>query len=180
MRKTRRKTDRKWRARRGARFNNTEAQEIGERLEALAEGCGIPYIQLTVDQILEDALDNRSPLSKHIEWDAEKALNQHRRSQIRHMVSHLDVVGQDEEGNEVRYKAFFSYEVESLEETAIPQRAYGDMEAVRSSKAIQESLVADFEKQVRYWVRMVKMAGLDAKFKEIIQAVDRYERRMTK
>ncbi len=176
MRRDRRITPRKWRARSGARFSNQDAQIIGEHLEEIAGERGIPYIELSTEQILEDATDPRSPIHGYVfDCDDETAVLLWRRQTVRNMVNHLDIEMLDEVGETIRVKAFHNYEIAPINETEIPERRYGDMECIAENPENRAAIVVDYEGRLRYWAQMVRMLGLEDEFQSVLEAVDRRE-----
>lgn len=92
----------KYKARVGAKFNNNDAQIIGEELAKLGNKKS-----LTPDKIVNSAKSKSSPLHKHFEWDDTEAAKEFRLHQARDMVSHIvEIVIID--GEEIDQRSFFS------------------------------------------------------------------------
>ena len=200
MKRENREQPRKWRARKRAGFNDKQAQKIGERLETVALRLGVPYVQLTTNQILEDAHVKCSPFNPLLEWDDVSAAISFRRTQVRHMMNHLDIEIIDDDGNPQRMKAFFNVRVNAVdedtedeeepnvdcedpeeeeddeeEEGIRPHRAYVDMEALAANKSFRRDVAAECRKKLKYWATMVKQYGVEKEFQKILDAIDKYE-----
>ena len=196
MRRKKRNQPRKWRARKSARFNDEQAQKIGERLEKLAERLGIPYVQLTTDQILADAHVQLSPLSVQVEWDDAIAANFYRKKQIRDVMNHLDVEVIDDDGNIVRTKAFFNVRLHRPDEVEVEVnvdvdvsledegdgslRAYVDVEGLSENPEYRHDFVKYCEGQMMHFAKLVRDFGEAERFKKILKAIDNYEKKKPK
>lgn len=96
-----------YKARTGAKFNNTDAQVIGEAIENLKDEKG----HILVSRIIINAKSESSELHKHFEWDNIKAAHDHRLQQARELVNHIvEVVIID--GEEAIERSFVSVHVE--------------------------------------------------------------------
>lgn len=192
MRRKKRNRPRRWRARRGARFDDDQAQKIGERLEVLAERLGIPYVQLTTQQIMDDAYVRSSPLHVQVEWDDVTAASLYRKKQIRDVMNHLDIESVDEDGNVTRTKAFYNvrlkrsesestdveveFDEDDWDEEAEPTRAYVDIDALTENPKFRRDFVEYCEQKMRHFAQFVRDFGETKRFKKILKAIDDYER----
>ena len=100
----------KYKARSGARFNNKEAQIIGETIEDLRNSEG----QVTPEDLLKDAKKKTSPLNKYFEWSNSEAAHMFRLSQARQLVNHIvEIV--IIEGESIKQRSFLSVKTEGKE-----------------------------------------------------------------
>ncbi len=96
-------TKKKYKARKGSKFQKKDAQVIGETIEKLKEKKG--YVK--TEDIVESARIKKSPLHKYFEWDNSKAAQKYRLQQARGMISSVvEVIVVSEE--KVEQRSFFS------------------------------------------------------------------------
>ncbi len=99
----------KYKARKGAKFNNKEAQVVGETIESLKDNSG--YI--TSEGIISSARKKSSPIHDFFEWSNNKAAEEFRLQQARNLVNHIvEVV--IVQGERVEQKSFFSVSVKNV------------------------------------------------------------------
>jgi len=75
----------KYKARAGAPFSNTEAQIIGETIESLKDSRG----HIPSRKVLEEAKNKSSLLHNYFEWDKSKAAEQFNLQQAKNLVNHI-------------------------------------------------------------------------------------------
>lgn len=98
----------KYKARKGAKFNNKEAQVIGKTINNLRDKKG----HITSKNVLDNARDKDSPLHKYFEWSNSKAGREFRLQQARDLVNHVvEIV--IVQGEEIEQKSFFSVTVKN-------------------------------------------------------------------
>ncbi len=92
-----------YKARVGARFNNNEAQVIGNTIEKLRDNEG----HVTTQEVLDSARSKKSPINKYFNWNDTEAAEQYRLHQARELISHvveIVVVA----GEKTEQRSFFS------------------------------------------------------------------------
>ena len=93
----------KYKAKKGARFNDEEAQVIGQTIEDLRDSKG----HITPIELVKNAKNKNSPIHNFFEWDEGKAAEEYRLQQARDLVNHvveIVVIG----GEETEQRSFFS------------------------------------------------------------------------
>ena len=99
----------KYKARKGAKFNSKEAQVIGETIESLKDDKG----HITSKSVVEEARNKSSSIHKFFEWDNNKAAEEFRLQQARDLVNHVvEIV--IIQGECIEQKSFFSVTVKNL------------------------------------------------------------------
>lgn len=79
------KLKKKYKARVGAKFSETDAQKIGEELDNLKNTRG----HLTSKVVLEAARDTNSILHRYFEWETSKAARSWNLQQARMLINHI-------------------------------------------------------------------------------------------
>ena len=89
----------KYKARKGATFNNKDAQVIGVTIDSLRNDSGF----VTPKVIVDNAKDAKSPIHKFFEWDNSSAAERFRIQQARDVNNHIvEIVVIAEEQKEQR------------------------------------------------------------------------------
>lgn len=128
-------------ARPGCRISDEKIKIYGAAIEALRRYNGGV---LTASFLLEAAKDPRSPLHEHFNWDDEKAANEHRLQQARHLLGSITVsVRFSGRTDSVPIRAFttISAPKHSTEKLYVPTVAVlkdGDMRKQLVARAFQE------------------------------------------
>lgn len=111
--------------------------------EILEQNDGV----LTVDDVLEEARNETSPLHKHFEWSDSKAANEYRRWQARALIAKCRITVESRDDTEVR--AFVSLPSDR-------QQAGGGYRLtldVMDDTDQTEELLRDMRQRVQYWTR---------------------------
>ena len=142
----------RYKAAKGARYNNKDAQVIGTHLESLGG-------EFTPEQVLEEAGSKKSPIHRFFQWNNTKAARQFRLQQARHLVNHLLIVITID-NEEVGTKAFHSIEVELGDAT---EKEYSSFEVVindpdRKNQIIERAL-AEVEAWTERWTQYSSVFG---------------------
>lgn len=132
-----------WKAAPGARFGNKKAQVYGECIEALCERSDAPVSPYT---IVAEARKKRSPLHAAFEWDDTVAANKYRVVQARHLIKHIVVVVEDDNGEKEEMPAFYNV-VQADDGT----RGYTSILTVQAEPDYQRQVIAAAIKQLAIW-----------------------------
>ena len=98
----------KYKAKKGAGFNDDDAQVIGQTIEDLRDSKG----HITPIEIVENAKNKKSPIHNFFEWEESKAAEQYRLQQARNLVNHIVEIVVIQ-GEEIEQRSFFSVNVEN-------------------------------------------------------------------
>lgn len=141
----------KYKATKGAMFNDEQAQVIGERVEELAEENN-GYI--TPELVVIDAKFKKSPLHNHFEWDDGIAAAQFRIRQARQIMSHIDIIIKTN-GDEEPVKAFHNVIIIN-EKDNTSERVYSPLINVMSDKEQYRQIVEKAMKELDGWRKRYK------------------------
>ena len=119
---------------------------------------------LTVDDVLEAAKDESSPLHKHFEWDDSAAANAHRRYQARVLIQRCRITLV--EPDPVKIRAFVS--LQNDRETG---GGYRLTTAVMDDANMREELLHDIRLTIARWTK--KLHLLDSVTAELLIQVDK-------
>ena len=150
---------RRYRAARGAQFNQVDAQTIGVHLEKME--------LVTAETVVEDAVRKRSPLHKHFEWDDSIASERYRLAQARNLINHLEVIVITERGKEST-RAFHNVTVQFDDETE--GGIYAPISVVRQDQAMRSQVIRKAMAELRAWERRYKQ--YEDIFGPVIDAID--------
>lgn len=127
----------------GAKFNNTEAQVLGERLEELGE--------FTPRDVVNDARDAESPFHKHFTWDNKVCGEKWRLHEARNIINHIVIVTKAR-GKGIETKAFHHVTASSTgDEEANPEPRYAAVRIVKERPPLREEILARALAEVRAW-----------------------------
>ena len=136
-----------YKARTGSSFKKEDAQAIGEKLNSLAEKSnGV----VTPEMVVEDAKDRSSIFHNLIEWNNEKASEQFRLQQARHIINHVFEVTVIE-GKPHKHRSFFSVTNDSK------QKVYVTVENALTNKNYKVQLYGRALTQLRNLQGMLEM-----------------------
>lgn len=131
-----------------------QEREALEAIAAAAKG------RLLVDDVLEAARDESSPLHKHFEWDDTKAAEAFRREQARNLIQRCHITVLMPEPTNVR--AFVQLSSEKA--------GYRHISDVLGTPDARRQLLEDIASRVAYWRAQAHTYGLT----EIAPAIDRF------
>ena len=97
-----------YKARKGAGFNNEEAQVIGEEIERLKNGNGF----ITSQAVVISARSKKSLLHDYFEWTDSKAAEQYRIQQARNLINHVVEVMVTYNGEKSEVRSFHSVSIQ--------------------------------------------------------------------
>lgn len=142
-------TSRTFKARKGSRITDKQAQIYGECLEKIAEKKGV----ITPPDVVEEAKSKTSPLHDHFEWDNEAAAEKYRLHQARHLINSIIVVVETPEET-IEERAFFNVrikrETEEPEEAEIEQ-AYVPVSVVLKEKPLRDQILDQALREIDHW-----------------------------
>ena len=136
--KKRRRTD-TYKAHRGCKFNDSQAQEIGEGLEVVRQFYGG---EVTPHQILGFAEKKSSRLHKYFEWDDKVAASKYRIKQASYMIRMVYIEVKTSSGPRVS-RAFIS--IKSHQDST---RKYTSISEVMSDEDYYQTYLEDVVKQL--------------------------------
>lgn len=109
---------------------------------------------LKVEDVLEEARDESSPLHKHFEWDDSEAADQYRRQQARSLIQRCKVVLIDTQPIEIR--AFVSLPTDR--ESGGGYRLTSD---VVSDERLKAELMRDLQLTIARWTQKLNLLDQD-------------------
>jgi len=142
-------TSRTFKARKGSRITDKQAQIYGECLEKIAEKKGV----ITPPDVVEEAKSETSPLHDHFEWDNEAAAEKYRLHQARNLINSIIVVVETPE-ERIEERAFFNVRIrrESQEpEEAEIEQAYVPVSVVVKEKPLRDQILAQALREIDHW-----------------------------
>lgn len=146
-----------YKAAKGARFTDEEAQKIGPELEQIEERHG----KLTPDVILAEARKKKSYLHRFFDWSDSLAAEKWRKHQARQLISHVRVVIVDDNGprkawENVRVKIMATESEEREEKKQEEERNYVSVEAIEKDEYLREQVVKRGIKELETWLEKYK------------------------
>lgn len=135
-----------------------DAQEIGERLESIADKLNG---SLVAADVVEDARNKKSPLHPNFEWDDAKAAHEHRLATARTLVGSIRVVMVNEKAVEPPVRAFVHVSREI---------GYMPIAEAFKIKDIADSVVDDAMREYKLWYNKYNALKEFGKIVEAIEA----------
>lgn len=153
-----------YKAAKGARLTDRDAETIGPVLDELASAHGGV---LVADRILEAARHPESPLHRFFEWNDSVAAERWRIEQARYLARSIKVVISDgDSGQEVRMLHVVVKDGE---------RGYVPIETIVEDTALLDQLVADAKREQEIWFhrhqQLRKVSHLSTLFDEIERVI---------
>jgi hypothetical protein len=159
-----------YKAARGARITDDQAQRYGERIEALAEGGDGSVTSVVV---YEDAKKKRSPLHEYFQWDDAVAAEAYRLNQAEYLLRSIYVIVTKEDGAEDEVRAFHNVVIERPEEQ--PERTYAPLARVLSEEELRRQVLAkamhEFEQWRKRYQQYKELAPLFKVYEKVSKAV---------
>ncbi len=153
-----------WRETPGWKFVG-DADEIAQHIASLTERKG-GFV--TTDELVADALDERSPLHGNVELDDRVAAHNWRKHQMRNLVGALvrvSVVEADDGEKELRVRAFPSVISDGA-------RSYTTVEMVLSEADLRRQYVLRLNQEIRIWQRK---AAEFREFTDVVEVIGRLQ-----
>lgn len=122
-----------------AKFNNTQAQVIGEALEKLGDS-------FTPAEVVAKAKPKRSPLHPFFEWDDTTAAHKHRLAQARSMVASVQIVVKCD-GASQRTRGFHSVVITSEDNKPV----YSPVMRIREEPELSQQVIDAAMRQLKGW-----------------------------
>lgn len=145
----------KYKAKKGARINDFDAQVIGQRIEELSHDRAI-----TPDDLVQDAKIEGSPIHSYFEWNNESAAHQYRLVQARELIR--SIVIETKGGETVR--AFHNVYLEEFEENK-----YVSLDKALESEPLWKQVVSIALREANAWkLKYQTYSELDP----IVEAID--------
>jgi len=145
-------TSKMFKARRGSRITDEQAQIYGECLEKIAEEKGV----ITPLDVVEEAKSESSPLHDYFEWDNDVAAEKYRLHQARNLINSIIVVIETPEET-IEERAFFNVkiekEVQEVDEEAEIKQAYVPVSVVVKEKSYRDQILEQALREITYWKR---------------------------
>ena len=141
----------KYKAAKGAMFDDEQAQVIGDRIEELAEENNG---HVTTEIVVIDAKYKKSPLHDYFEWDDGLAAGLYRRRQARQMLGRIEVVIKTN-GDEEPVKAFHNVVILN-EKEKISERVYMPLINVLSDAEYHQQIIEKALTELDGWRKRYK------------------------
>jgi len=162
---------RTFKARKGFRISDNQAQEFGERLSSLSSKNNG---NVTPEIVVNDAENPKSPLHDYFEWDDSEAAKEWRLQQARVMMRSIEVVIETSSGD-ANVRAFFNVNLES--DTDSMESVYVSVDRVLSEKELRKQVVAQALSEAENWsVRYKQYSEL----RPIVKAIVGFKKRKKK
>lgn len=159
-----------YKAARGARITDEQAQRFGERIETLAEGGNG---SVTPEVVYEDAKKKRSPLHEYFEWDDSAAAVSFRLGQARELLRGITVVVMKEDGTEDEIRAFHHVVITGSED--VSESTYAPVARVLSEDDLRRQVLAramhEFEQWRKRYNQYKELAPLFKAYEKVAKAV---------
>lgn len=159
-----------YKAARGARITDEQAQRFGERIETLAEGGNG---SVTPQVVYEDAKKKRSPLHEYFEWDDSAAAETYRMGQARELLRGIHVVVTKDSGEEEEVRAFHHVVIERVDVPA--ESTYAPLARVLSEDDLRRQVLSkamhEFEQWRKRYNQYQELAPLFKAFEKVVKAV---------
>ena len=153
----------KYKAAKGAMFDDEQAQVIGDRIEELAEENNG---HVTTEIVVIDAKYKKSPLHDYFEWDDGLAAGKYRIRQARHLLGRIEVIIKTN-GDEEPIKAFHNLVIVNEKEKT-SERVYSPLINVMSDKELHRQIIDKAFMELDGWRKRYKQyQELDQIFKVI-------------
>jgi len=135
----------KFKATKGARFSQKEAQIYGEELDRISkENNGT----LSPSDVVEKARNRRNPLHEYFEWNDNKAGEGYRIYQARNLINHIVVVIKYDH-KQKEHKAFLS--VNETPQEIKKNKIYVTIERVLSEPKLRQQILNEAIKEIEFW-----------------------------
>jgi hypothetical protein len=158
---------RKYKAIRGARFNDDAAEVIGRELEKFGDSC-------IAEMVIAEARKARSPLHRFFDWDDTSAAHQYRLDQARYYIRHVEVVLITPEGA----KPTRGWHRVQLEIEDSSSGAYVQSCRIRKDRELSNQVIASAMRELHGWQR--RYADYESVFGEVFVAVKKTEKRLAR
>lgn len=157
----------KYRATKGARFGNQDAEIIGAELERLGTAC-------TAEQIVGEAKRRASPLHPYFDWNDTEAAHKYRMEQARYYVRHIEVVIVTQAG-ETSTRGWHHVAIEH-ELADDDGTAYVSTMTIRKDKYLGEQVIAQALRELEGWRR--RYAEYGEVFGEVFTAIPKAKKKI--
>lgn len=159
----------KYRATKGARFGDKDAEAIGRELARMGTAC-------TAEQIVTEAKRKASPLHSYFEWNNDTAAHKHRLEQARYYVRHIEVIIVTA-GVETQTRGWHHVAIEhkAADENGT---AYVSAVAIRKDRYLGEQVIKGALRELEGWQR--RYAQYAEVFGEVFVAIPKAKKRIAK
>lgn len=138
-----------------------DAQIVGEELERIRT---FHNGRLEAYDVVEASRPGDAPLHNVFEWDDAKAAEEHRKTQAMHLIRHIDVVMEKQDGSSAPIRAFVSVKRDE-------DRSYTSLQHALSDEELRAQVVAQAWAELEAWHRRyAELAELAKIFALIEQA----------
>lgn len=138
---------------------------LRQELRRLAEAHGG---ELTPDQVVNEAADPASPLHNWFEWDDSVAAAYYRLWQARALLNSFEISYTRPDGSTSTVREFPSVQTEQGRRYRLIERVAGNRESI-------DSVVADFDRQLRHFAQRVESHGdlrVRGRYQRVLDAID--------
>ena len=134
-----------YKAARGSILTDEQAQCYGEHI---ATTFGNGHVEVTAEDIIEDARSQLSPTHEFFEWDDTEAAAQYRLQQAKYMLRSIHIVVETHE-QEIETRAFVNVRVTEPEPER--KRVYMNVQHALSEEQIKEQVIDEALRQLDAW-----------------------------
>jgi hypothetical protein len=148
----------------GARFNDHDAEVLGQRFDALAERG-----PLTTQAIVEDARAQDAILHPYFEWNDQVAAEEYRRKQAGYYVRHIMIIRQE---GEEPIRGFHDVVIKRDEDDP-GERGFMPLGVICQQQDLVEQIVEQARRELIFWQRRYRQyEALAGVHKAIEEALD--------
>jgi len=152
-----------YRAKRGARFSNTNAQLYGECIERITGTFG----KVTPEEVVLEGKRSGSPLHNYFEWNNKKAAVSHRLDQARYLLRHIEI--EIIVNDETQYqRAFLNVDIENENEEK--EQVYVEIQRALSEPELRKQILHRALREIKYWKERYKDY---TELSNVFRAIDR-------
>ena len=159
------KTKKRYKAKKGAfKLTDSKAQRYGDRIEKISKRG-----RISPDSIIDDAIDESSPLHDWFEWDDTVAGHAYRKGQARNLLSNIITVEILPSGKEEEIKAW--HVPEGIFKSPQGEAEYIDWDTVKEDGEMMAFMERRGLKELKIWERNYRQYG---KLKRIAKKIRDY------
>jgi hypothetical protein len=132
----------------GARFNDEDAQIIGQELGRMRKDKA----RITPENLVQRARAEDNPVHPYMTWDDSKAAESWRKEEARHLISHLLIVEVHKE-QEVHQKAMYSLSTANNEPPPVMEREYLTISEIKKDELAVQQLATRAISELQGWYK---------------------------
>ncbi len=136
-----------YKAAKGSKISDEQAQLYGSHI---AETFSNGHLEVTPDDLLQDAARPDAPTHDFFEWDDTEAARLHRLDQARYMLRSIHVVVEHDDSETVT-RAFLPVTIEEPDNE--PRQVYTSVQHALSEDELREQVIDEALRQLESWRR---------------------------